>query len=64
MAKMYSILPLEIILFSDHISLNGPSRIRLLCICLCMLAELIRDICKIDCSLVQCEVGEIPIYSL
>ena len=73
---MYSTRPLQVLLFSDHISLNGPSRIRRLCICLYiyrkqvrhytrMLAELIGDICKIvHCSLVQfCEVGSIHVYS-
>ena len=28
MTKMYSTRPLQVLLFSDHISLNGPSRIR------------------------------------
>ena len=32
MAKMYSTQPLQVLFFSDHISLSGPSRIRRLCI--------------------------------
>ena len=75
--EMSSIRPLQVLSFINRFSLNGQSRIRRLYICLYisesmhyitilgMLAKLIRDIvCEIiHCSLVQCEVGSIPVYS-